>query len=428
MAPQVFDFKRLIRSFAGVSALYMLGVPLLLAANIILARTLSVAEFGAFGFAIAVATVLAIPVLGGLPMLLTREVAGYTQQQNWPFYRGMIVCAYRWVAAISAVIAVALVLWWLLARATPRPELLIACVLVPFLGLRGIRNGILKGLGRPVLAEAPVQVLQPLLMIAGYLALAALGLASARNALWWYLAVVMVVFVIASVMQMRVQPVKLSTVQSDMTDLPRWRAALLPFAMMSAATVLSTQIAVLLLGLSGQEEAVAQMRVAERGAQLVAFPLTFINTILGPYFVHALKSDDSGALRKITRQSARLTLLASLPVAIILLVYGRTLIGWTFGAPYDLLSYGPMAILIVAQLVSVSLGSAGMLLTMSGHEKLALYSHLAGLVITSVAVALLGTSYGAVGAAVGVAIGVVAAKLILYALAKQRLSISSGIF
>src|SRR5690606_23369981 len=127
--------------------------------------------------------------------------------------------------------------------------------------------------------------------------------------------------------------------------LPRWRRALVPFAMISATTVLSAHVAVLLLGFVGQEEAVAQLRVAERGAQLVAIPLALINTMLGPYYVQELSSGDRNALGRITRQSARLMLVVSLPLALILLLFGRSLIAWTFGAPYDAEAYFPMVIL-----------------------------------------------------------------------------------
>lgn len=334
-----FDLQRLKHSFVGMAGLSMIGIPLMLMANIILARTLSVAEFGTFGFVIALATVLAIPVAGGLPMLLTREVAAYSQNKDWAAYRGLVVATYGWVAVMCGLIALGLSGSWLMARDLPAGPLLVTVLLVPFLGLNGVRAGILKGLGRPVMAEAPPQLLQPPLMILGYLGLAWLGLSSAMSVLWWYLGVVIAVFGLASLLLWRVQPAQVHHVASDLTDLSRWRRAILPFVLISAASVLSTQVAVLLLGFSGQEEAVALMRVAERGALLVAMPLSFINTILGPYFVQAMKSEEDGAMRRIVRQSARLTLAASLPVALLLLLFGDTLIGWTFGAPYGAMSY-----------------------------------------------------------------------------------------
>lgn len=423
----VFDLQRLRRSFLGVSGLFMLGIPLSILANIILARTLSVAEFGTFGFVIALATVLTIPVSGGLPMLLTREVAGYVRLKLWSDYRGLVVSAYRWIAWLSFLIGMGYLCWSALSNRIPNTQILIAFLLVPFLGLNGVRNGILKGLGRPVMAEAPTQIMQPILMILGYLALAGLGLSSATNVLWWYFAAVVAVFILASAILWWVQPDGVHNTTSDLRDLPRWRKAILPFAMMSAVTVLSTQIAVLLLGFFGQDEAVAQMRVAERGAQLVVLPLILLQTIIGPYFVQVADTGDRSELRQIARHSARLAMVASLPVAVMLLTFGRSLIGWTFGAPYDTEAYLPMVILISAQLLSVTLGDGGYMLAMRGHEKQTLYSMLLYVGVTITLCVLLITPLGVVGAAIAAASGIVAAKLYVYTIVWRRFSFSSGI-
>lgn len=427
MASQAFDLQRLKRSFFGVSGLYLVGIPLLLLANIVLARTLSVADFGTFGFALSIATVLAIPVSGGLPMLLTREVAAYSQGENWPAYRGLIIAAYAWVAAICGVIGIGLLLFWFLVDSTPAAPLLIALLIVPFLGLNALRNGILKGLGRPMLAEAPTQVLQPALMIIGYLGLAWIGLSSAIGVLFWYVCVVLVVFVLASVLLWRVQPAEVRGVVASLEDLPRWRVAIFPFIMISAANVLGTQVAVLMLGFDGQEESVAFLRVAERGAQLVAFPLMFINTIIGPYFVQALKSEEDGALRRVTRQSARLTLLVSLPVGLLLILFGSDLINWAFGAPYGVQAYWPMVIMIVGHVIAVALGNGGMLLAMGGHERHSLYGMLLLLVVTAGLCLMLIGPYGAMGAAVAASVGRIAAKVYYYVVVRRLYAISSGI-
>lgn len=422
-----FDSALLFRSFLGVAGLYILGVPLLLLANIVLARTLSVGDFGAFGFALSLATVLAVPVSGGLPMLLTREVAGYARKENWSAYRGLAMVAYRWVLLACVAIGLASLTWKTMFGGMTDQQLLIIFLLVPFLGLNAIRNGLLKGLGRPVLAEAPSQVMQPALMILGYLTLAWLGLASATHALWWYLTVVVVVLVAASIMLWRVQPAAARGAARDTSDLPRWRRAFLPFAMISAATVLSTQVAVLLLGFAGMDEAVAQLRVAERGAQLVVFPLHAVNTVVGPYFVRAIKSGDKSELRRVARDSVRFALIAALLVGLILIAFGRSLIGWTFGTPYDEQAYLPMAILIAAQTLMITLGSGGIMLIMSGREKISLVGQVLSMALTvAICGALIGR-LGAVGAATGAGFGIVASSLFFYFSARRHLGVSPGL-
>jgi len=417
----------LMRSFVGVSGLYLLGIPLLLVANIVLARTLSVADFGIFGFALSLATVLAIPVSGGLTMLLTREVAGYAQSGNWPAYRGLVMAAYRWVIMASFTIGLAFLVWNAFFGGMPAQHLLITFLMVPLFALNAIRNGILKGLGRPLLAEAPTQVLQPMLMILGYLLLARLGLTSAANALWWYFAVIVTVFGLSSIMLWRVQPPAVREANSDGTDQPRWRRALLPFMMMSATALLSTQVAVLISGFMGQEEVVAYLRVAERGAMLIIIPFHILASIIGPHMVAAITSDDIGKQRDTVRQSSRLMFFTSLPLAIVILLVGAQILGLLFGSPYDEKSYLPMVIVSVTQVFSMAFGHIGMLLTMAGRERLILASQALALCFNIVLCILLIGPFGAVGASIGVSAGVLASTVMNVFLVKRHFGFIPGI-
>lgn len=417
----------LLRSFVGVSSLYLLGIPLLLIMNIVLARTLSVTDFGLFGFALSLATVLAIPVSGGLPMLLTREVAGYAQRDNWPAYRGLVLEAYRWVALVSSTIGLAFLAWNAVFGGMAAQYLLITFLLVPFFGLNAIRNGILKGLGRSLMAEAPSQALQPLLLILGYLVLPKLGLTSAANALWWYFAVVVMVFGLASLMLWWVQPRAVQATSSDGTDRPRWRRALLPFMMMSATALLSTQVAVLISGFMGQEEVVAYLRVAERGAMCIIIPFHVLSSILGPHLVAAIQSGDLGQQRDIIRRSSRLMFFTSLPLAIVILLVGAQILGLLFGSPYDEKSYLPMVIVSVTQVISMAFGHIGMLLTMGGRERLILASQALGLCVNIALCILLIGPFGAVGASIGVSAGVMASTVMNVFLVKRHFGFTPGI-
>lgn len=157
---------------------------MLLLANIILARTLSVEDFGQFSFAISLGTILSLPVAGGLPMLLTREIAQNIREDKWVEYRGLVTAAYHWVLGSSSLICLGLSLWSFAMANTHGPEMLAAFLLIPLLGLAAITNGMLKGLGLPVLAEAPNQIMQPSVMIGGYSALAWLWMASSGSILF----------------------------------------------------------------------------------------------------------------------------------------------------------------------------------------------------------------------------------------------------
>lgn len=428
MSGQSFSVQRLRRSFAGVTALYILGVPLLLLANIVLVRNLSVEEFGKFGFAISAATILSLPVAGGLPMLLTRETAQYVRQKNWAGYRGLLSAAYLWVLGSSGLVGLGVTLWWITAGSPPGPEILTAFLLIPLLGLGAIRNGVLKGLGRPVLAEAPIQIMQPLVMVLGYLALAWFGMASAASLLWWYVTAVFAVFLVATVMLIRAQPKAIAGQGRSYEDFAQWRRALLPFALISAVTVLFTQVAVFVAGIMGQEDVIAYLRVAERGAIIIILPFHVLNAVIGPHLVDVIRSGDRERQRQVARHSSRLMFFLALPMGIVLFFSGAFLLRVLFGNPYDEMSYLPMMIISMTQILSMSFGHAGSFLTMSGRENLSLMSQVAALSVTVLACLALIGPYGAVGAAIAVAAGVVVSTSVNVVLVRRFFGFIPGIY
>lgn len=425
MLRQLFSAP-LLRSFIGVSGLYVMGVPLLLLANIVLARTLSVADFGTFGFALSLASVLAIPVSGGLPMLLTREVSSYAQRGNWTAYRGLVIEAYRWVMLVSLVVSAVFLAWSVGSEGVPAQYLLTAFALVPIMGLNTIRTGILRGFGRSLLAEAPNQLLQPTLLILGYLVLATLGLSSAANALWWYFSVNVMVFGLASIMLWRVQPSAARTTSSDRTDKLRWRRALLPFMMISATTLLSTQAAVLIAGFLGQEEVVAYLRVAERGAMFIIISFHVLSSIIGPHMVAAIQSGEIQRQREVVAQSSRLMFFTSFPLAIIIALIGPQILGLLFGSPYEEKSYLPMVIISVSHVFLTAFGHIGMFLSMGGRERLTLGSQALGLCVNIALCILLIRPLGAVGAAIAVSAGGVVSTVMNVFLVKRYFGFIPG--
>ena len=418
---------KIIQNFVGVSGIYFFSIPLLLLVNIVLTRTLSVSDFGVFSFVLSFTSVLAILVSGGLPMLVTREIATYKQSENWPAYRGLVTAAYRWVVLASFTCALAVLIWNIAFGVLLSQHLIIPLILLPIIGMTAIRNGILKGLCRPLISEAPTQILQPVLLIFGYLIIAYFGKSSATNALWCYFAVIMIVFGLASIILRYVQPAEVGVTYSDMTDQKRWRQALLPFMMISAVALLSTQLAILISGSMGQDEVVAYLRVAERGSMVIMIPFHILSSIIGPHMVAAIRSGNILKQRDIVRQSSRIIFFTSLPSLIVILLFGEQILGLLFGSPYDDKSYLPMVIVSVVQIFSVAFGHIGLLLVMGGHERLTLASQTLALFANFVFCILLIGPFGELGASIGIAIGVIVSTVLNVLLVKRYFGFIPGI-
>ena len=309
--------QQLIKSFMGVGAMRLIAIPFGLLTSIILARTLGPESFGQYAFVMALIPILSLPVSGGLSNLLVREIAGFKFVKDWASYRGIVRVANGWaVGASFAVVIGCFVLMDMTSQGSKWALLAIAIFLIPLNGLNRIRNGIIGGLGFPAYAAVPGSFFSPVFILAFYAVLAYFGLLSARTAIASQLVSAVLVLLIGFWIYAQVKPRQVSGVSAT-TDISGWAIALLPFTLMAVVSTVNTQIGIVLLGLMGTDEAVAAMRVAEKGAQFVALSLGLVNIVISPHIVTAYKSQNKHQLNKIAKSSARVAFAIALPIALV---------------------------------------------------------------------------------------------------------------
>lgn len=423
--------RKLIKSFMGVGAMRLMSMPLALATSIILARTLGAEKFGQYAFIMALIPLVALPVSGGLPQLLTREIATFVHSGSWRLYRGALRAAHVWVLLIAIVVLLGyrlLSTGFDLIPLTGKWALLpVALLLVPLHGLAGVRIGAIKGLGFPAYAEIPDQLIQPTLLLALFFILTWQGMLHLEVAIWCQVIAAAIVFFVASLMFFRIHPHEARGVTPSYR-LMHWKSALLPFSMIALVSTLNSQVAIVVLGTLGSDEQVAAMRIAERGGQLVGMSLTLVNMVIAPYIVRAYRDGDIRLLEKLARKSARGCFFLSIPVAVLLVLSGQRLIEIAFGAEYSESAYPPLIIIALGQIINVFFGSVANLLSMSGHERDTLKGQALAVLINFILCLILIPYLGAVGAAIGVAVGIVSWNMLLHYMVKQRIGIKSSAF
>ncbi|MCL7945113.1 flippase [Marinobacter sp. ATCH36] len=418
--------RKLIKSFMGVGAMKLVSIPVGLVTSIILARVLGPEEFGRYAFIMALIPLLAIPVSGGMPQLLTREVAVFVQSGNWSLYKGALRAAHGWVLVFSAMI---LGIFWIVGvgfELVPKDGkwvlVPIAVLMLPFLGLGAVRNGAIKGLGMPAYAEIPQQFIQPIIMLACFATAAWFGLLDTRTAIWGQVSGSIIVFFIASWMFQRVHPAQANELKPDYRWADWWRS-LVPFSLLALVSTFNAQIGIIFLGVLSSDEQVSAMRIAERGGQFVILSLTLVNMIIAPYIVRAHRENDKIKLQKLARKCAQGSFLLSLPVALALVLGGEELVGLAFGEDYATISYYPVVLISLSQLLNVFFGSVGHLLSMSGNERYTLFGQVMAVLVNVLLCIVLIPNFGAVGAAIAVSISIVVWNLVLAYFVVKKLDI-----
>ncbi|MFI8622635.1 flippase [Marinomonas sp. NPDC078689] len=421
--------KHFIRNYLGLGTIRVLNIPLSIVISVILARSLGPEGFGQYSFVMALIPLLALPVNGGLPKLLTREIAGFVQQEKWGLYRGMMRTAFVWVVSLAVLLVC--VIWAIayftdaMAEGSKWRLLPIAILMIPVIGFNAVRSGTVKGLGLPFYSEVPVTIVQPCFLLLTLASLLFYQVLDPLHAVWAQVISYGATFVVSSWLFLKVQP-SISRLHRPIYTRAKWARSLLPFTVLALVNTFNTKIGIFLLGMFSADEQVAAMRVAERGGQFVTLSLTIVNLIIAPQIVRAFRDNNTSLLQKLAKQSARGGLLVALPIAAVLVFFGEFIIRVVFGESYLDITYGPMVILIIGQLVNVFFGSLAYLLTMSGHEKDTLKGQVVAVISNVLMCSILIPMYGAVGAAISVSISLVISNFLLARLVFIRLKVVPG--
>ena len=168
-----------------------------------------------------------------------------------------------------------------------------------------------------------------------------------------------------------------------------------------------------LLGLLASTTDVAQFGVVLRLILVVSMPLIMINQTIQSSIAHLHSKSDYVQLEMLLRGSSAIVVLLALPVLLVMLIWGNVVLGIMFG-DYFIRSHYVLSIVIIGQTVNLWTGSPGVLLVMSGRERVQLMFVLAAAVCSiGVSVTLI-PAYGIIGAAVGISAGLIMQNVMMW--------------
>ena len=423
--------QQLLRGGVGSIAVKVAGTGVSFVLAVVLARTLGPEGYGTYAFVMALLTLLAIPAQAGLPQLMVRETAKTEAREQWGLMRGLWRWGNGFVVLFSAVMIFigGLFLWfgeqWL--SEVRWQTLAVGLLLVPLIALGNVRGAILRGLRRTVVGQLPEAVLRPALLLALVLLVPWLWAdfaLSAANVMALHAAAALGVFLIGSVLLLHVRPQPVASGPEPEYEVAYWRNAAFPLALLAGLQLINKQTDILLLGIIQTDGDVGVYRVVFQVATLVIFGLQALNQVLQPYYARMYAQGEMARLQRLVTYSARVILLIAIPPVIVMIAFGGTLLEWVFGAEYRA-GATALAILAAGQLVNAGMGSVGMLLNMTGHER----DTVKGIGIAALCNVVLNLvlipPFGIEGAAAATALTLVIWNLILRAFVKRRLGIET---
>jgi len=367
------DLARLIvRGGAWSLFISAAGAVLSLGVHLLLARALGGVEYGRYVFALAWMNVLVLVGKFELDTASVRFVGAYTGTEQWSFLRGFLRRSSQFVGAASVALSLvsALIVFVFMDRFDRGTALsfLAASLLLPVTAIAQLKASVLQGLKQVARAQAPSMVVRPIIFALGILTLHYVlrDVVTAPVAILLQLVATTVALVLTMRFLQGVMPTAVRRADEGF-DTRYWLKTAAGLLVISGGQIIvSTNSDVLVVGsLLGAEQA-GSYGAASQLAAAVSFGVSAISFIALPVIADLYARQALAKLQGLISHVARLGLLLSVPVLLLLLVGAKPLLR-AFGPSFTEAS-GLLILLGFDQLVAAIFGIAGYLLVMTGHQ------------------------------------------------------------
>lgn len=348
-----------------------------LLSSIILARVMTIEDYGTYIYWITVASVLTTISGLGISKLTMREVAAFRGATNREGLHSLLL--YSFFTTIAMNVIITSVSLFLLGADELHPNLFagyqwikllsLSLLAIPFLHVFNLLGAIISGYEHVVPAQVLAATPAALNVLAGTFVLLWLPQgASAAAMLWVQVAngLVMVVLSVALVMCL-VRPVigKITALtRPDIDQVTSWLRLGILFGTSQLLVNAITQIDVLMLGQLASPEEVAHYQVASRVAYVVTFFYASVGIVIAPTLARLHANASRDGLVRLVQRSAIAAWAGTAAIA-----------GVAFGFEHSILAmFGPqfaeardaLLVLVVGWTIATAFGPAYTVLTMTG--------------------------------------------------------------
>lgn len=187
-------------------------------------------------------------------------------------------------------------------------------------------------------------------------------------------------------------------IQENIHDTKMILESCIPLFWVSVMQMTINWFSYIVLGVYSTEADVGVLGMAIRVVTLLGFFLMAVNSITAPKIAEMYNKNNHYALENMCRGASTLLLYATLPFVVIIFLFANRVIG-LFGDEF--IGYGVvLQVLVIGQLVNIITGPVGILLIMSGNERIMRNNLFITMLVCVLLNIILIPVYGLIGAAV----------------------------
>lgn len=429
--------KIFVKLTSQTFVLRMLGMALLYANQVLMARLMGVSGYGDYTVLMTWINFLVAVCMFGFDHGAQRFFSMLYAKQQWSHARGYIRFSFRIILVVSVLCMVAWFLFLWNKQSAPdvsdryprtySEAFLWSMFIIPLLAVVYQSSAIYRSMHRIKLSLMSVYVLLPV-----GISLASLVYYNLNDGRMRVDAAVLMnllcTFLVAWFM---VRSVKRDLRPKYNESTPRyesrlWITAGLTYLCMNVLTLVIKQADILFVShYFGHAEA-GIYAAAVKISALIPFGLTIVDYVYTPRISSVYAKNDRALLQQYISHAAKIVLIVTVPLSLILIGTGDYLLT-IFGSEFKS-AYLPLIILVAGQLVNALTGMVGPLMTMTGNQTIFLLVYVFASVIDLGLNYLLVPRMGAMGAATSSAVSVAVLNGIMYFIVRKRLNIRASMF
>ncbi|MEZ4700721.1 MAG: oligosaccharide flippase family protein [Rhodothermales bacterium] len=397
----------------------------------VMTNVLGDVEYGVYAFVLVWVNVLVLLSRSGFNRSAVRYIASYRSVERWDLLKGFLRYSRLRVILSSTTIAVVGAAGVYLFRDAllerQQPTLIgtayVATVALVLMAHLHLQEGILDGFKKVVLSQIPQQVIRPILIALGLLALsraagvtvtAPVGMATTVGA-------TLLVLGISYTFVKRALPPQLAEVEPAY-DKKEWVSTSRDMMVATGFNQILMQADILLLGMLVDTTQGGIYQIASKVAGLLTIANVAANSILHPMVADLFAKKDDRELQRVVVVGANLVFVLGL-VSGAVLFFGAGLILPIFGEAYAAAGTLPLRILTVGVILNLLSGPGLLLLNMTGHQRDSMYIMGTAAAINVTLNLILIPRFGAAGAATATSLSIILWNTAAAVMAYRRLKI-----
>lgn len=378
----------------------------------IFAKLLGVEQYGVYTYLLSWLAVLGTLAAMGTESYMVKTTAAYRTAKQNGLLKGAGIFSVFVVVGVSLLII--LITWFTLRHwdklwfynpnslmANPQNRHLLVIILwsLPFIALARVFEGLLRGAKFVISSQLPEMLVKPILLLM-FIAIAYFlqgrSLDITDTIVMQIISVVLVAIAYFALF-LKKFPHELIIVQPQYQP-AIWTRGMFSFLSVSILSIINVRADLLLLGSLATAADVGIYNIAARLADIPKTILIAANLVMAPMVAEMYAKQDLQRLQKLLTLSVRLITVSGIPFILLYIFFGTPILkiwGTAFGQ-----GYFALVCLGGAQLFNLAMGSVGMVLMMSGHERWVSYGLALGTGVNILLNILLIPTFGLNGAAI----------------------------